>query len=160
GADIVIARFEEPVHIRGELVSRAHLPRETQQHTVDGLFVDGLLTGIDGAEAVLVGASLRDPERIGDWSIYCEKTARSEEPQFIFLDRSAQRHVDVAVRAYPVHGRDAMRFQKWRQVVALQAAALKPGKHGPMQAVAAFLGSHVQPHASSRRLGIAAAGLI
>ena len=105
----MIARLEQPVHIRGKLVSRAHLPGQTQQYAVDRFLVDGLPAGNHRTDAVRIGPSLRDPECIGNGSIDREQAAGTKEPEFVLLDRTAQRHINVAVRTDPVNGFNAMR---------------------------------------------------
>src|SRR2546427_11307924 len=73
-ADIVITRLKHPVHIRGKLVSRAHLPGQTQQYSINLLVVDSLPACNNSIVAICVGASRRDVERTGNRFINREET--------------------------------------------------------------------------------------
>src|SRR5262249_11219547 len=125
---IVVAGLEQPVHIRSKLVSRTHLPGETEQHAVDRLFIDGLPARNRAAKAVCIGVSLRDPECVSNRSFHCEKAGRTEVPQSVFLDRPLQSPVEITVRADSVNAANPPRCKEGRQIVTLQAAALESGK--------------------------------
>src|SRR5207237_4363236 len=155
------AYFVDPIQGGGQLVARADLPREARERAVLVLRVDALRTrsGIVVA-AERAGRRAVGVDRARDRFVHREQTARAEEPQLVFLNRSALRDVGVAVCADLVQRRDAVRVQEIVAVARLQALRLVAFEQRSAEAVAALFRNEIDLDAAGRRIDVAAAGLV
>src|SRR5215471_19959714 len=103
----MIPLFEKSIRVGGELVLGSHLPGEPEQNTVDPLTIDSLLASYHTLDAVRIGLPCWNIEGVRDRLVYCEESCRIKKPQLVFLDRSTESEVDVAVQSNLIDSTDA-----------------------------------------------------
>ena len=146
------------VHVEAQLVLRGGLPREAPAHVSVPVGVEVWLVQIHvagGAERRVV----REGERVDRAKCACHglllrpSADRREKPQFVGLDRSANRCVDVVDVPQLVHRVQTTAAQVVVQVAALKVAARIGTQKEAGEAVAPFLGNHVRAHTTRLRFG-------
>src|SRR5262249_25277699 len=88
-----------------------------------------------------------------------ELAVRREEPDFVFLDRATERHVDVVDVLLLVHRLKAPRLKFRRQVVTQHAIVGTVGKQETGEVIPALLGYQVRLNTAELVLGLLTAEL-
>src|SRR5262245_16687563 len=159
------AELVDLVEVGVELVLRADLPCHPDQAALDGLIVDALtnlLADVVVREAsAALGAVIRAAVfGAGNRRVNRPAAERREEPESVFLDGAALRHVEVGDEIDRARRRQAAIAQLLREVVALPLTGLVRREERAAEPVAAFARNHVQANAAGRRVGADPARLI
>ena len=131
--------LEHAIDVRRHLQAWRGLPGEAHGVVLHVLIVE--------AEATIRIEAVRDNVRVADVAV------RTEEPQLVLHDRTAERRVEVVDVLNAVAGRQSLGFELVGEVVALKTVAGVTKEARSAQAVPAFLGNQVDEQASARDLG-------
>ena len=136
----------------------ADLPDEARLGAVDVLWIDAWR----GARRWRTVRQRRPGalEGIGRQRIEIERSGRHEEPEFVLLDRSPERSLEVGQLVDAVGRLQTAGLQLVRQVVRPEAVVLIACKKAAVQRVAAVFRNHIEPHATARDVRRGAAGRI
>ena len=150
---LVPPELDDAIHVEGELVLRAHLPREARHEALDQVVVGHLTRRVRGEGRVARLELVRRIEGVCDRLVHAPVAHRAVEPQTVRLERSARRGIEIVDAVEGVAGLEPFVHELLWQRIGLQRRSRSREEDVAAERVAAVLRDHVQAHAAAGTLG-------